>query len=398
MTNQFWNEIKIRNIFSFDDTGIDIKLKPLNVLIGQNASGKSNFINVINMLFATSVDFENNIIRNGGINEVLWKGADTPEAEITATMRNAIDETHPIHYHLKFNVENSNHQITNEIIKSYNPNFPKSKPYLYFERLGKDVTINLGEAYSRRLKRLRLSSDEFKLEKSVLAQRNDPKIYPEITYLSDYFRACSTFGVFESINTQWLKAPNKVGDFNLSLLRDCSNFSLVVNRLDRLGLLRSFILPKLKTLYDHIDNFKTFIEADHAVLYLEERGLNKPLSISRMSDGTLRFLALLVILFNPDGPPVICIDEPEVGLHPEVIPVLGELLIQASQEKQIIVATHSVQLVDALSETPDSIMVFERVENKTSVNQLDPAELREWLSEYSLGKLWAKGVIGGTRY
>lgn len=81
---------------------------------------------------------------------------------------------------------------------------------------------------------------------------------------------------------------------------------------------------------------------------------------TRLSDGTLRYLCLLAILCDPDPPPLICIEEPELGLHPDVLPKLADHLLAASKYTQLIVTTHSDVLVDAMSETPESIVVCEK--------------------------------------
>ena len=118
-----------------------------------------------------------------------------------------------------------------------------------------------------------------------------------------------------------------------------------------------------------------------------------------MSDGTLKFLALLAALFHPKAPPLICIEEPEVGLHPEAVQIVVDALIETSERTQLIVTTHSEALVDALSERPEDVLVTERdFDNGTRFRRLEKKQLSLWLERYSLGELWRKGEIGGTRW
>ncbi len=117
-----------------------------------------------------------------------------------------------------------------------------------------------------------------------------------------------------------------------------------------------------------------------------------------MSDGTLRFLSLLVILLNPDPPPLVCIEEPELGLHPDAITVVGELLVEASLRTQLIVTTHSDVLLDAMSEQPESVVVCERNEGETRVHRLDGEKLQPHLERHTLSQLWHSGEIGGNRW
>lgn len=114
-----------------------------------------------------------------------------------------------------------------------------------------------------------------------------------------------------------------------------------------------------------------------------------------ISDGTLRAMALITLFSQgqQNMPPVIVIDEPELGLHPFAINVLAGLLRKASHKCQIIVATQSASLLDHFE--PDELVVVERTGQESSFVRLDPARLEEWLSEYTMRELWEKNVIGG---
>ena len=119
---------------------------------------------------------------------------------------------------------------------------------------------------------------------------------------------------------------------------------------------------------------------------------------TRLSDGTLRYLCLLAILCDPEPPPLICIEEPELGLHPDILPKLGDLLRAASQRTQIIVTTHSDILVDTMTDTPAAVVVCTRTQGQTLMERLNTVDLAEWLKRYRLGQLWTKGEIGGNRW
>lgn len=106
----------------------------------------------------------------------------------------------------------------------------------------------------------------------------------------------------------------------------------------------------------------------------------------------------MAILCHPEPPPLICLEEPELGLHPEVIASVAKLLREAAQRTQIIVTTHSVELVDALTEEPEAVVVCEREAEGTTFRRLERSSLSEWLEKYTLGELWQKGEIGGTRW
>ena len=129
------------------------------------------------------------------------------------------------------------------------------------------------------------------------------------------------------------------------------------------------------------------------------RSLSQPTPSNRLSDGTLKFLCLLAVLLNPQPPPLICIEEPELGLHPDALSLVAEALAEASERTQLIVTTHSPALVDAFSGRPEAVVVCERVSHGASeLRRLSRKQLDIWLERYSLGELWRKGEIGGNRW
>ncbi len=120
-----------------------------------------------------------------------------------------------------------------------------------------------------------------------------------------------------------------------------------------------------------------------------------PLSPRQLSDGTLRFICLATLLLQPRElqPATIVIDEPELGLHPFALVVLASLLQQASDRKQIIASTQSVDLVNQLA--PEDVIVTETHHGASVFHRLDASSLEDWLRDYSLGELWKMNVVGG---
>jgi predicted ATPase len=153
----------------------------------------------------------------------------------------------------------------------------------------------------------------------------------------------------------------------------------------------------LEQLYQGIVDLDFQITDGRVQMFVEEEG-GRQFPATRLSDGTLRYLCLLAILLHPEPPPLVAIEEPELGLHPDVIPHVAQLLIESSQRTQLLVTTHSQMLVDALGEQPESVIVCERVEGRSRLERLNAAQLKEWLEKYSLGKLWSMGEIGGNRW
>lgn len=114
----------------------------------------------------------------------------------------------------------------------------------------------------------------------------------------------------------------------------------------------------------------------------------------QLSDGTLRFICLAALLLQPEPTATIIIDEPELGLHPFAIKLLASMLAEAAAHTQLIVSTQSSQLLDEL--TPEQIIVANHRDGETLLERLDPERLREWLTEYTLGQLWEKNQLGGS--
>jgi predicted ATPase len=173
------------------------------------------------------------------------------------------------------------------------------------------------------------------------------------------------------------------------------NLGLVLNELEHRDcwprfeeLLRRF-LPRFKRL-------TTKVQGNTVQIFLHEDGLKTPVPATRLSDGTLRFLALLAILLDAGSAPVVCIEEPELGLHPDALSIIADLLVEASQKTQVIVTTQSDALVSALTEQVDSVLVTEYVGNGTELRRLEAAKLRHWLEKYRLGEIWRIGKVGGN--
>jgi predicted ATPase len=157
-------------------------------------------------------------------------------------------------------------------------------------------------------------------------------------------------------------------------------------------------LAVLQSLYDNILGIRVAPGPGGGLkLYIEESNSTE-ISATRLSDGTLRFMFLLAILLDPTPPRMIVIEEPELGLHPDVIPKIAELLVDASKRTQLVVTTHSRMLIDALGDDPESVVVCSKENGETQMQRLCASDLDDWLEKYSLGDLWSRGEIGGNRW
>lgn len=183
-----------------------------------------------------------------------------------------------------------------------------------------------------------------------------------------------------------------------SLSEDAANLALVLNDLDSRSGLKSSLVEQLKEADESIAGYSTKVLGTRIELSLHYLGLTAPVPATRLSDGTLRYLCLLAVLCHPEPPPLVCLEEPELGLHPDLIGKLADLLIDASHRMQLIVTTHSDILVDGLTKVPEAVVVCEKHGGSTTMTRRTSGDLAIWLKDYGLGQLWLRGEIGGNRW
>jgi predicted ATPase len=379
--------LKLTNFLSFGPSTKEVDLGNLNVLIGPNGSGKSNFLAAIDLLTHAPLEIEAPIRWGGGAAEWVRKRVDapsgfTPVATIDATLElnerlATFSPAKRLRYELVFGSIQDELRIKNEEVHSLD-----------------DFNPVIAYSYREEAKEPKVGKIPIDPGKSILSQRRGPQ-YAEISALSFLFShiACYRdwqFGPYASIrNYQRSELPMD------RLTPHAENFAGVLHRLLRIPGMRENFGAKLHAIYDGIDSVDVDILPGGSMqIFLYEKGMK--VAAPRLSDGTLRFLWLLTVLCDPDPSPLICIDEPELGLHPDVLPTLADLFREASERSQFIVTTHSDVLVDAMTDTPEAVLVCEKGEEGSVIRRLDPEQLKPWLEEYRLGELWTRGHIVNT--
>jgi predicted ATPase len=384
-------ELELRNVLSFGPDGAALEMKNLNVLIGPNGSGKSNLIEAITLLRSAPRELTVPVREGGGVHDWLWKnGGDTPVATITATL-DFPSGAMPLRHSLSFAEVAQRFQVTDERIENVRPLPGHDKSYFYFGRERARYMLNVATTGPRYLR-----EEEIDNQKSILAQRRDPIQYPEITFLAESYEGIRVYREWSFGRYTPPRLPQKADLPNDFLMEDASNLALVLNKLRQTSETKDKLLEALRQIYDGIRDFDVAVEGGTVQLFLQEG--RRTIPATRLSDGTLRFLSLLCILCHPTPPALVCIEEPELGLHPDVLPSLAKLLRDASERTQVIVTTHSDTLVDGLTEDPDVVVVTEKNEGSTGFHRLEIDKLQEWLKKYTLGTLWTRGDIGGTRW
>jgi len=394
-------ELVLRNLLSFGPDTEPIQIRPLNVLIGPNGSGKSNLLEAISLLRSAPKDLSAPVKEAGGVSDWLWKGAKSPTATIEAVIGYPEQSDMPIRHSFSFVEHGKRFEVTAERIENRDAYKGFPKPYYHYRNEMGYISLKEKPQYRAAATSAQKEPEERQLpretvnpEESVLSQVRDPERYPVLAYLANIY---GRFRLYREWTFGRYTAPRQAQKADLPteyLLESCENLALVLNHVRRR--VRQELIGALSSLYPEIRDFDIAIDGGWVQLLMTEGEYSIP--ATRLSDGTLRYLCLLAILCHPDPPPLVCIEEPELGLHPDVLPNLAKLMLSASERCQLIVTTHSDILVDALTETPESVIVCEKQNGRTLMQRLDSEELAQWLDEYRLGQLWLKGQIGGTRW
>ncbi len=401
----FLKSIRPVNLLSFGPNMEEIELRPLNILIGPNGSGKSNFIEILGLLKELpDKDPWSTVLETGGIDEWVWKGPSQAESRplpsaIAMTFQ-PLEAGQPLNYYelriakhiptYSFNVLSEAlgqiDSLTNRREAFFVNRTPDSPNSAYVRSKVSSYTVSKAAQLDPRL--------------SILAQLVDVFNYPELYYFEQKLSKISlyrdwVFGVDANP-----RDTQPVGLESTRLAEDTRNLAHVLKAwrdrgeqavFDRLVLL-------LHQFYEPVKDVDVELLGNSLRIMVKEEGLSSRTPATRLSDGTLRWLMLLIVLLDPAPPPVVCIEEPELGLHPDMIPTLADLLRDASTRTQLILTTHSQSLVECFSDDPESVCVCEKVDGATRIQRLEKEKLSSWLDDYSLGQLWAKGEIGGNRW
>ena len=406
------HRLKVSGFLSFGPGGIDLPMEPLNVLIGPNGSGKSNFLEAIALLKAAPRGISEPIARMGGVHEWLWKG---PAAPHSIRMEARVD--YPpggvLRHSFTLADRNGRPEVTSERVEPSEKHTDERVSLSYYRPPQDEQTAaEISKANAEKERKKRVSewdtgsllsrsrpgaidfAGEMEPKQSLLSCAANPDRLA-LWYLKEqYGRICLyrnwSFG--PSAELRQNQSTHDRADF---LDEGGQNLPLVLSHFQAEN--KRQLVAALQKLFDGIVDISCPVTGGTVGLFLEEDN-NRTIPATRLSDGTLHYLCLLAILLHPEPPPLVVIEEPELGLHPDLLPTLADLLLAASERSQLIVTTHSDVLVDALTETPESVVVCEKHDGQTEMRRLDKDDLAKWLKNYTLGNLWSSGQLGGNRW
>ena len=390
---KFLRSIRLKNILSYGSEGASLDLEPLNVLIGPNSAGKSNLIAAISLLAAAPRDLLKPIREGGGVAEWIWKGSGEQRSGEVEVVLQSLPSAPALTYTLEITGYQDRFRIGRERLAE--AAVPET---VFFSTDGYNAVLPRQLAGAGWISDSAALRPSLRQQQSVLSQVKEDLIYPQLTHVGEKLGQIRFFREWTFGRRSPLRQPQRVDLPDDFLLEDASNLALIINDLQKYAEIKKLLFEKLKLFHEDLEDLTTKIQGGTIQLFFHERGVERPVPAARLSDGALRYLFLLAILCHPEPPPLICLEGPEVGLHPDLLPTVADLLVEAAQRTQLIVTTHSETLVSRLSEAPETVVVCEKDDMGTRLRRLEPATLQEWLERYALGEVWRMGELGGNRW
>lgn len=336
----------------------DFKLNNLNVLIGANGAGKSNFINLfrlLNEIYEQRLQLY--VQKQGGPDAILHFGR-----KVTERIKISFDFARN-GYFFELSPTNDNKLI-----------FDSERIIFHGDIAESNRLLNSGHVEAL------LRDDRQQVSSYVRAGIKSWKVY--------HFH--------DTGDSAKVKQIHSLND-NLILKSDAANLAAYLRMLkDSHEKEYNRIVSTIRLVLPFFDDFVHRENIEYIELEWVQKGkTDTPLKAHMLSDGSLRFICLATLLLQPIYllPDTILIDEPELGLHPYAITVLADMFKQVSEDKQIIVSTQSVELVNELE--PEDVIVVNQKNDESIFERLEPVALSSWLEEYTLGELWKNNILGG---
>jgi predicted ATPase len=368
---------------------VSVPLRPLTVMIGPNGSGKTALLEVVQLLKdATQENLGEALEKLGGLNAVFSRIHDGPNRlriALTVDVESTLSQE-PMYYRFELAPRDVGYVIPFERLEwQLDPRAPK--PYRYIDARYEDVHYAEPDISG-------MVRPTWDYHDSELALAQVPRMYEAPEALRSALSKTHSFSFLDVRQRSVVRLPQSLTPTTRPGPNGESLYSALYN-------LRALYPDSYAQIEEVLQiGFPGFrhlefpvVGAGQVTMAWYEDPLTSPLYPGELSEGTLRFLWLTTILLSPRISPIVLIDEPEVSLHPELLKLLAGLLQDAAARQQIIVATHSPDLVRWLQ--PDEVLVLDKAEGRTRFTWADSLDLGEWLKEYTLRDLWLMGTLGG---
>ncbi|MEA3494848.1 MAG: AAA family ATPase, partial [Bacteroidota bacterium] len=377
-----------------------------------NGSGKSNFIKAIKLLY-------DSVIGNGFENTFLkeWSGFDLV-ANFSKSQSDYIKITYEFDKNaIKEGVENQGYNFFKNPIyeitihrsggtsyfleeKIYSESKFKNKtPFNFLEMKNAKGSISTRESGKIGLQYYPQENNKitFKTQELVLRQISDPDRYYPLYTLKRAIEGLVVYEYFDTTLNSKIRQPGVFGTEE-RLLPNGENLAQILNRLKNRHTLH---YEKIQDLIKKINPYfiDTSFDLLGSLLYLvlREEKLTRAVGAQHISDGSLRYLLLLTIFLNPENSGLLCIDEPEIGLHPDMTNTIADAAKDVASKSQIIIATHSPLLLNSFE--LNDLLIFEKNnKNSSIVSRKNEDDFEEWDDEFLVGQMWLRGELGGKRW
>ena len=366
----------------------------LNVLIGPNASGKSNLLRVLDLLVAAAKGhLAKHIQREGGMEPVVWDGQ-TDHVQIRAKMSPlppyVDEEKDSLTYDLTLQRlgSTSAYQIGHELLGNFSrvESGEMPDPFMLLERDAHHAVV-----FSMDSKRFEARPASVGEDEALLSVASGP--FSANRFVAEFQRELANWRIHQAFYTHESAAVRtaQVVRTDTQVDSDGQNLVSVLHSLYTGSReFKSDLDGAMRAAFG--DEFEELVfppAADQRIqLRVRWRSLQREQSAADLSDGTLRFLFLMAVLVNPSPPPLIAIDEPELGLHPRMLHIVAEHAAEAATRTQVILTTHSPEFLDAFRDEPPTTTVVDWRGGETHLRIVSGEELSYWLREYTLGELF----------
>ncbi len=364
---------------------LKIEMRPLMVVIGANGVGKTSLLDSLSLLSSSAAGTLNRkLSAMGGVMEVLTRGR---SGDILLGAEMVVPGHEPLEYDLYVEPKGQTYSFSRETLSQTRPGYPK-RPFKHIESHYSD--IRYFDILTNRLVR---PDWQYNPLESSLSQV--PKMFREPEELRQTLSSVTQYHVLDVSQRAPVKLPQQMKPADLPGENGEDLVPFLYNLRESKRDCYEAIEDTLKAAFPGFSelNFPP-VAAGMLSMTWKERSFKDPIYMHQLSEGTLRFLWLISLLQSPGLSTITMIDEPEVSLHPELLSNLAELMREAAQRTQIIVATHSDRLVRFLE--PKEVVVMDIEENGfTTARWADTLDLDKWLAEYSLDEVWRLGRMGG---